>query len=165
MERLPERVQQMIAPSVQALAELSTRIAVGYIRFVKQMWQRCVNGKASGSTVHIGRRWGIAQLILVVSCYLLVAKNGQSVSCMMLENRTDPIAFARDMKRLRRPLRLRGRWRPPKDGLYRVATSKKVHGGFLVQRRRVTRASPYVRRYIHVLALKAEWFGDPFACE
>src|SRR5438046_7083900 len=28
MERLPERVQQMIAPSVQALAELSTRIAV-----------------------------------------------------------------------------------------------------------------------------------------
>src|SRR5436309_15604883 len=28
MERLPERVQQMIAPSVQALAALSTRIAV-----------------------------------------------------------------------------------------------------------------------------------------
>src|SRR6516162_4208139 len=28
MERLPERVQQMIAPSVQALAELSMRIAV-----------------------------------------------------------------------------------------------------------------------------------------
>src|SRR5947208_8889757 len=28
MERLPERVQQMIAPSVQALAELSTRITV-----------------------------------------------------------------------------------------------------------------------------------------
>src|SRR6266496_2238510 len=28
MERLPERVQQMVAPSVQALAELSTRIAV-----------------------------------------------------------------------------------------------------------------------------------------
>jgi transposase len=28
MERLPERLQQMIAPSVQALAELSTRIAV-----------------------------------------------------------------------------------------------------------------------------------------
>jgi transposase len=28
MERLPERVQQIIAPSVQALAELSTRIAV-----------------------------------------------------------------------------------------------------------------------------------------
>ena len=28
MERLPERVRQMIAPSVQALAELSTRIAV-----------------------------------------------------------------------------------------------------------------------------------------
>ncbi len=46
----------------------------------------------------------------------------------MLENKTDPIAFARDMVRLRRPLRLRGRWRPPKDGLYRVATSKKVHG-------------------------------------
>ena len=52
----------------------------------------------------------------------------------------------------------------PKDGLYRVATSKKVHGGFLVCHGRVTRASPYVRRYIHILAMRnAEWFCDPFA--
>ncbi len=78
----------------------------------------------------------------------------------------DDIAFARDMVALRQPLRLKGRWRPPKDGLYRVATGKKVHGGFLVQRRRITRASPYVRRYIHILAMRnAEWFCDPFACE
>jgi len=84
----------------------------------------------------------------------------------MLSNRADPIPFAREMKRLSRPLRLRGRWRPPKDGLYRVATSKQVYGGFLVQRRRVTRASPYVRRYIHILAMRnAEYWGDPFACE
>ncbi len=39
----------------------------------------------------------------------------------------DEIAFARDMVALRRPLRLKGRWSPPKDGLYRVATSKKVY--------------------------------------
>jgi len=83
---------------------------------------------------------------------------------MALENRTDPIAFARDMVALRRPVRLMGRRRPPKDGLYRVATGKRVHGGFLVQRRRVTRASPYVRRYIHLLAMRnAEWVCDPFA--
>ena len=94
-----------------------------------------------------------------------VANNGQSVTCMSLKDRTDPIAFARDMVALPRPLRLRGRWRPPKDGLYPVATSKKVHGGFLVQRRRVTRASPgYVKRYIHILAMRtAEYWGDPFA--
>jgi hypothetical protein len=79
----------------------------------------------------------------------------------MLRSNVDPIGFARDMVRLRRPLRLRGRWRPPQDGLYRVATSRKVHGGFLVQRRRVTRASPYVRRYIHILAMRnAEFVGS-----
>ena len=78
----------------------------------------------------------------------------------------DDIWFCRDMVALRRPLRLRGRWSPPKDGLYRVATGKRVHGGFLVHRRRVTRASPCVRRYIHILAMRnAEWFCDPFACE
>ena len=83
---------------------------------------------------------------------------------MSLENRTDPIAFASDMVALPRPLRLRGRWRPPKDGLYRVATRRKVHGGLLVQRRRVTRCSPYVRRYIHILAMRnAEWVCEPFA--
>ena len=69
----------------------------------------------------------------------------------MNESNGDPISFARDMERLRKPLLLRGRWSPPKDGLYRVATSKKVHGGFLVQRRRVTRASPCVRRYVRIL--------------
>ena len=82
----------------------------------------------------------------------------------MLRSNVDPIAFARDMVALRRPLRLRGRWRKPKDGLYRVATRRKVHGGFLVCHGRVTRASPYVRRYIHILAMRnAEWFCDPFA--
>jgi hypothetical protein len=76
----------------------------------------------------------------------------------------DEIAFCRDMVAVKPPLRLRGRWRPPKDGLYRVATGKKVHGGFLVQSHRITRASPYVKRYIHVLAIRnAEWFCDPFA--
>jgi len=76
-------------------------------------------------------------------------------------SRNDPLSFCRDMKRLRRPLRLRGRWSPPKDGLYRVATSKKVLGGFLIHRGRVTRASPYVRRYIHVLAMRnAEFVGS-----
>jgi hypothetical protein len=83
---------------------------------------------------------------------------------MSLENRTDPIAFARDMVALRKPLRLKGRWRPPKDGLYRVATGKRTLGGFLVQHRRITRASPCVRRYIHILAMRnAEWVCDPFA--
>jgi hypothetical protein len=83
---------------------------------------------------------------------------------MALENRTDRIWFARDMMAVRPALRLLGRWRRPKDGLYRVATSKKVHGGFLVHRGRVTRASPYVCRYIHVLAKRnAEYWGDPFA--
>jgi hypothetical protein len=82
----------------------------------------------------------------------------------MLRSRTDPIAFCRDMVRLPRPLRLKGRWRPPKDGLYRVATSRKVLGGYLVCHGRVTRASPYVRRYIHILAMRnAEWVCDPFA--
>jgi hypothetical protein len=83
---------------------------------------------------------------------------------MSLENKADPIAFCRDMRAVRPPLRLRGRWKPPKDGLYRVATSRKVHGGFLIHRGRVTRASPYVRRYIHILAMRnAEWVCDPFA--
>ena len=53
----------------------------------------------------------------------------------MNESKADPIAFARDRKRLRKPLRLRGRWRPPRDGLYIVANSEKGLGGFI----RVTR--------------------------
>jgi hypothetical protein len=84
----------------------------------------------------------------------------------MLRNNGDPIAFARDMVRLRRLLRLKGRWWVPKDGLYRVATSRRILGGYLVCHGRVTRASPYVRRYIHILAMRnAEYWGDPFACE
>jgi hypothetical protein len=80
---------------------------------------------------------------------------------MALRNRTDPIAFARDMKRLRRPLRLRGRHWLPKDGLYRVVTRRKVHGGYLVHRGRVTRCSPAVRRYLHVWAARnAEFVGS-----
>ena len=69
----------------------------------------------------------------------------------MNESRADPLSFARDMKRLRKPLRLRGRWSPPLDGLWKVVTRRKVHGGFLICRGRVVRASPAVRRYIHRL--------------
>jgi len=83
---------------------------------------------------------------------------------MSLENKADPIAFCRDMLRLRRPLRLRGRWKPPKDGLYRVATGRKIHGAFLIHRRRVVRASPYVRRYIHILARNAQYWGSLEDC-
>jgi hypothetical protein len=84
----------------------------------------------------------------------------------MNEGNGDRLSFARDMKRLRKPLRLRGRWSPPRDGLYRVANSKKVLGGFLVQGRRVTRASPSVRPRIHILAMRnAEYWGEAFACE
>lgn len=54
----------------------------------------------------------------------------------------------------------------PRDGLYRVANSKRVLGGFLVERRRVTRCSPSVYRRIHILAMRnAQYWGDPFACE
>jgi hypothetical protein len=114
--------------------------------------------KLSEGCLAQSRRIGFS---LVVSWALLAAKNGQSVSCMALENRTDPIAFARDMERLPRPLRLKGRYWVPKDGLYRVATRRKVHGGFLVCHGRVTRASPYVRRYIHILAMRnAVFVGD-----
>jgi hypothetical protein len=78
----------------------------------------------------------------------------------------DPIGFARNMVAVRPPLRLKGRHWRPKDGLYRVATRRKVLGGFLVCRGRVTRASPCVRRRIHILAMRnAEYWGDPFAPE
>jgi hypothetical protein len=42
------------------------------------------------------------------------------------EIRLHPIAFARDMVGVYPPLRLLGTERPPKDGLYRVATRNKV---------------------------------------
>ena len=75
---------------------------------------------------------------------------------------TDPVPFARDMITLARPLRLLGRWRPPKDRLYRVATSRTVRGDYLV-----TRYSPAVRKRIHILARRAEYcrdLGDLFSC-
>jgi hypothetical protein len=82
----------------------------------------------------------------------------------------DPIAFARDMVAVVPPLKLRGRWWPPTDGLYRCATrhrvrgtSPKVYGGYLVHRGRVTRCSPAVRRRIHIWATQAQSWGDPFA--
>jgi hypothetical protein len=95
---------------------------------------------------------------------LLISETRRFVSLKMLRHKVDPITFARGMVRLRKPLKLRGRRRWPKDGLYRVATSRKVHGGFLVRRGRVLRATPgSVRRYIHQWAHTAEFWGDPFA--
>ena len=57
-------------------------------------------------------------------------ENGQPVSSKMLRKNDDPVAFARSMVALRKPLRLRGRYWVPKDGLYRVATSRKLQGAF-----------------------------------
>ena len=74
----------------------------------------------------------------------------------------DPIPFARDMVALEKPLRLLGRWRPPRDGLYRVATRRTVYGGFLVRRGRVIRCSPAVRKRIHIWAHTAQFIGDEF---
>ena len=99
---------------------------------------------------------------LVVSCVDERRENGHPVTPKVLSD----IEFCRDMRALRRPLRLRGRWRRPKDGLYRVRNSKRVLGGFLVCHGRVMRASPCVRRRIHILAMRnAQYWGDPFACE
>jgi hypothetical protein len=82
----------------------------------------------------------------------------------MLRKKADAISFARDMIGLRKPLRLRGRWKRPKDGLYRIATSRKVHGGVLIHDGRVKRCSPAVRRKIHIWMMSyAEYVGDPFA--
>jgi hypothetical protein len=79
--------------------------------------------------------------------------------------KVDPISFARDMVAVEPPLKLTGRWRWPKDGLYRVATRRRVYGGYLVHRGRVTRCSPAVRRRIHIWALQAQYWGDPFSTE
>jgi hypothetical protein len=80
---------------------------------------------------------------------------------MSLENKTDAIAFCRDMIAVRRPLRLRGRYWLPKDGLWKVETRKRVLGGFLVTRGRVTRCSPAIRRHLHAWAARnAEFVGD-----
>jgi len=55
---------------------------------------------------------------------------------------------------VRRPLRLRGRYWLPKDGLWKVETRKRVLGGFLVTRGRVTRCSPAIRRHLHAWAAR-----------
>ena len=84
----------------------------------------------------------------------------------MLNTTPDPLAFCRDMKRLRKPVRLSHRWRPPADGLWKVETRKGVRGGFLVAYGRVIRCSPVIRRHLHVWAARnAKFWGDPFACE
>ena len=46
-----------------------------------------------------------------------------------------------------------------------VATRRRVYGGYLVHRGRVTRCSPAVRRRIHIWALQAQYWGDPFSTE
>jgi len=79
--------------------------------------------------------------------------------------KVDLISFARDMVAVEPPLKLTGRWRGPKDGLYRVATRCRVYGGYLVHRGRVTRCSLAVRRRIHIWALQAQYCGDPFSTE
>ena len=76
----------------------------------------------------------------------------------------DPIAFARDMARVVPPLKLLGRRRNPPDGLYRVATRRRVYGGYLVHRGRVTRCSPAVRRRIHIWAHQAQYWEDLATC-
>jgi len=55
---------------------------------------------------------------------------------MSLENKTDPLAFARSMIAVRPPLRLRERYWRPKDGLWKVETSRGVLGAYLVVRGR-----------------------------
>jgi hypothetical protein len=77
----------------------------------------------------------------------------------MNASKVDELWFARDMVALRRPLRLTGRWRRPKDGLWMVKTRRGVRGGYLVYRGRVVRCSPVLRHHIHVWAMRnAEWF-------
>ena len=78
----------------------------------------------------------------------------------MLRNKPDPISFARDMVAVNPPLKLIGRWHWPKDGLYKVATSRRVHGGYLVHHGKVTRCSPGVRRQLHVWQHIAQYWGD-----
>jgi len=76
----------------------------------------------------------------------------------------DTLAFARDMKKLRKPVKLSNRYHPPADGLWKVQTCKGVHGAFLIAYGRVTRCSPRIRRHLHVWAQRnAQHWGDPFA--
>src|SRR5262245_40524072 len=69
-----------------------------------------------------------------------------------------------DMVEMRRPLRLRGRFHPPKDGVYRVTTPSRC-GAFLVYNGRVHRCSPSIRRRLHVYAHRAEWICLPWEPE
>jgi hypothetical protein len=64
-------------------------------------------------------------------------------------NETDPLFFCRDMIALRKPVRLRGRYYKPADGIWKVETGKGVLGAFLVRGGRVIRCSPRIRRKLH----------------
>ena len=83
----------------------------------------------------------------------------------MLSETADPLAFCRDMKALRKPVRLRGRYHRPDDGIWKVETRNGVLGGFMVAYGRVTRCSPVIRRHLHVWAARnAEFVGSIEQC-
>jgi hypothetical protein len=65
------------------------------------------------------------------------------------------------MARLRKPVRLRGRYNRLADGLWKVETRKDVRGGFMVAYGRVTACSPVIRRHLNVWAARnAVFVGD-----
>jgi len=84
----------------------------------------------------------------------------------MLNETSDPLAFCRDMKRLRKPVRLSHRYHPPANGLWKVETPRKgVLGGFMIANGRVVRCSPKIRRHLHVLAARnAVFVGVAHKC-
>lgn len=62
---------------------------------------------------------------------------------------------------VRPPLRLRGRYWRPKDGLWKVETRKGVLGAYLIARGRVVRCSPAIRRHLCAWAARnAVFVGD-----
>jgi hypothetical protein len=66
------------------------------------------------------------------------------------------------------PLKLKRKWLP-KDGLYVVTSVKRSRwpgriGGFLIQRKRVTRCTPNLRHELQMWAHRAEYLGEPWAC-
>jgi hypothetical protein len=69
-------------------------------------------------------------------------------------NETDKLFFCRDMVALRKPVKLRGRYYKPADGIWKVETGKNVLGGFLVRNSRVIRCSPRIRRSLHLWAAR-----------
>jgi hypothetical protein len=72
----------------------------------------------------------------------------------MVRNETDALFFCRDMKALRKPLRLRHRYYKPDDGIWKVETGRGVLGAFLVRNSRVIRCSPRIRRSLHMWAAR-----------